>query len=71
MFWDKEGFLLVDFMEKGSTINSEQYKENLNKLRQHIHRVCPNQNMKNFLLLHGKVRPHTVLHTRQPIAKME
>jgi hypothetical protein len=32
VFWNKEEILLVDFFEKSTTINSEQYKEALNKL---------------------------------------
>jgi hypothetical protein len=42
VFWDKERIMLVDFLKKGATINSEQHKETLNKLQQHICRICPN-----------------------------
>jgi len=36
VFWDREGVLLVDFLERGSTINSEAYCETLKQLRRAI-----------------------------------
>ena len=36
VFWDREVVLLVDFLERGSTINSERYCETLKKLRRAI-----------------------------------
>jgi len=36
VFWDREGVLLVDFLERGSTVNSERYCETLKKLRRAI-----------------------------------
>ena len=35
-FWDREGVLLVDFLERGSTINCERYCETMKKLRRAI-----------------------------------
>jgi hypothetical protein len=34
VFWDSEGILLVEFLERGATINSEQYVQTLKKLKQ-------------------------------------
>jgi hypothetical protein len=42
LFRVKEGILLVDVLEKGTTANSERCKETLNKLRQRIRTVRPN-----------------------------
>jgi hypothetical protein len=36
VFWDSEGTLLVEFLERGATINSEQYVRTLKKLKQQI-----------------------------------
>jgi hypothetical protein len=32
VFWDSEGILLVEFLKRGATINSEQYVQILKKL---------------------------------------
>ncbi|UYV64597.1 PDE2A [Cordylochernes scorpioides] len=39
VFWDKKGALLVDFMPKGTTINSERYCETLKKLRERFNKA--------------------------------
>jgi hypothetical protein len=31
--WDREGILLVEFLERGATINSEQFVQTLKKLK--------------------------------------
>ena len=36
IFWDSEGFLLVEFLEVDATINSEQYGQTLKKLKQRM-----------------------------------
>jgi hypothetical protein len=41
--------------------------ETLKKVQRRICRVCPNQNMKEVLLLHDNALPHTSLHTREAI----
>ena len=33
VFWDSQGVILVDFLPKGETINSEVYIETLRKLK--------------------------------------
>jgi len=33
VLWDSEGILLVEFMKRGATINSEQYVQTLRKLK--------------------------------------
>ena len=36
IFWDSEGFLLVEFLEVDATINSKQYGQTLEKLKQRM-----------------------------------
>jgi hypothetical protein len=48
----------------------EWYTETLNTLQECIHRVCPNQNMEDVLLLHENAWPHISLRTHKAIAKM-
>lgn len=33
VFWDRQGVLLIDFLERGATINSDLYCQTLRKLR--------------------------------------
>ena len=67
VFWDVQGFILVDFMPKGGTINSEAYIETLQKLKARIKRVRPNLKMSKVFLQHDNARPHTSIRTREAI----
>lgn len=69
VFWDYQGVILVDFMPKGTTINSDAYIATLNKLKNRLRRCRPNLNMDGVLLQHDNARPHTSLRTRQEITR--
>jgi hypothetical protein len=47
VFWDSEGILLVEFLERGATINSQRYVQTLKKLKHSIRRVQPNRMMNH------------------------
>lgn len=66
VFWDMQGVLLVEFLPKGETINSERYKQTLRKLAVAIRRKRPD--MKNVILHHDNARPHTAHATIADIA---
>ena len=68
VFWDIEGVILVDFMPKGTTINSDVYIDTLRKLKARLRRVRPHLDMSKVLLQHDNARPHTSLKTREVIA---
>jgi hypothetical protein len=60
LFWDEEGILFVDFLEKGTTINSEWYKETLNK---RVHTAHPTEILED--VIHSTtMRELTPLSTR-------
>jgi hypothetical protein len=40
VFWDSEGILLVELLERCATFISEQYLKTLKKLKQQIKRFC-------------------------------
>jgi hypothetical protein len=67
-------FLLSDFPTKIPCLDfgahNERYKGILNKLRQRIRTVRPDQNMKDVLLLDDNARPYTSIRTLEAIAKM-
>jgi hypothetical protein len=53
-FWDSEGCILVDFLEKGYVINAACCVQTLNKLCQVLHEKCPKKNTTmQGLTLHG------------------
>jgi hypothetical protein len=66
--WDSEAIFLVEFLERGATINGEQYVQALKKLTQWIWRVWPDMKMSQVLLHHDSARPHTSLCTREEVA---
>jgi len=69
IFWDSEGSLLVEFLQRGATFTSEWYVQTLKKLKQWIWRVWLKRKM-NQVLVHDITRPHTSLHTREAVATM-
>ena len=67
VFWDSVGVILMDFMFKEATINSDVYIDTLKKLKARIRRVRPALKM-SVLLQHDNARPHTSLKTREVIS---
>lgn len=64
VFWDRHGVLLVDFMQRGTTINAEAYCQTLRKLRRAIQNKRRGMLTKGIVLLHDNARPHTAGQTR-------
>jgi hypothetical protein len=60
VFWDSYGVLLVDFLQKGGTINFVCYQETLKKLVAAVRYKQPH--LQN-VILHMTARPHR--HLRQ------
>jgi hypothetical protein len=54
---DRELLQLVDFLEKGKTINAPRYVRTLNKLRRALREKRPKK--KTVILQHDNARPHT------------
>ena len=48
-FWDAQGILLIDYLEKGRTINSEYYIALLVRLEEEIARKQPQMKKKKVL----------------------
>lgn len=70
VFWDNQGVILVEFLEKGSTINSDIYIATLRKLKEAIRKKRPQKDIHAIQLHHDNARPHTSFATNQVIAKM-
>jgi len=65
VFWDREGVLLVDFLESGSTINYERYCETLKRLRRAIQNKRRGKLCSKVLFFHDNAHPHTTNGTRE------
>jgi histone-lysine N-methyltransferase SETMAR len=66
VFWDAHGVLLVEFLPKGETINSDRYQKTLRKLSAAVRLKRPD--LKNVILHHDNARPHTAHATISHIA---
>ncbi|GBO32761.1 hypothetical protein AVEN_133640-1 [Araneus ventricosus] len=64
VFWDRHGVLLVDFKQRGTTINAVTYGQTLRKLRRAIQNKRRGMLTERILLLHDNARPHTAAQTR-------
>lgn len=58
VFWDSSGIVLVDFLEKGRTINGEYYASLLEKLRAAIIRKRRGKISRGVRLLQDNAPPH-------------
>ena len=68
VFWDSVGVILVDFMSKGATINSDVSIDTSKKFKARIRRVRPALEMSKILLQHDNARPHSNLKTCEVIS---
>jgi histone-lysine N-methyltransferase SETMAR len=63
--------ILIDVLPRGQTINSNVYVETLKKLKKRFRRFRPHKDVAKVLLHHDNARPHTSLHTREAITKVQ
>jgi len=63
VFWDRKGILLIDFLERGLTINADAYCEIVRKLRRVIQNKRIGMLSSGIVLLHDNARPHTAART--------
>lgn len=64
VFWDAEGILLEEYLEKGRTVNAEYYCDILDKLRRAIQNKRRGKLSRGVLLLHDNARPHVAAITK-------
>ena len=60
VFWDREDLLLVDFLERGSKINSEKYCETLKKLKKAIQNKRRGKMSSKVLFFHVNARTRPI-----------
>jgi len=66
VFWDAEGLILAEFLERGQNITAARYVQSLHKLHRALRDKRPGRN----IILHNNARPHAARLTSEAIAKM-
>ncbi|KAJ4439236.1 hypothetical protein ANN_07356 [Periplaneta americana] len=56
VFWDRKGILLIDFLPRGETVNTDRYCETLRKLRRAIQNKRRGMLTAGIVLLHDNAR---------------
>lgn len=69
LFFDESGPISVDFLQPGTTINSERYIQTLMKLKNDISNKRRTGQKPN-IVLHDNARPHTAAKTLEAMAKL-
>ena len=59
-FFDQDGPLLIDFLQRGTTMNAQGSSQTLTTFRQAIKSKRPGKISRGVTLLHDNPRPHTV-----------
>ena len=68
IFWDQDGILLIDYLPKGQTINTEYYSTLLVQLRDILKEKRRGKFTKGFLFLHDNTPAHLALATQKKLA---
>jgi hypothetical protein len=69
VYWDCEGVILLDVMQRGITVNSDMYIIMLTKMQKCFQCVWPDKNLCEMLLQHN-TRPHTSNTSQEAITQL-
>ena len=69
-FFDCRGLRLVDFLDRGATINAKRYADTLQKLRRAIKSKRPGMLSDGIILFHDNARPHTANQVRDKLQRI-
>ena len=67
-FWDQDGILLIDYLQKGQTMNAEYYSSLLVQLKDILKEKRRGKVTKGVLFLHDNVPSHRALATQKKLA---
>lgn len=71
IFWDATGILLIDYLQKGLTINAQYYGSLIeNDVRKALRKKRPGKLTRGIILLHDNARSHTARHTQEIIERL-
>jgi histone-lysine N-methyltransferase SETMAR len=72
VFWDGSGVILIDYLQKGASINSAYYANLLeHDLREALRKKRPGKLKSVPLLLHDNASSHTAKHTQDILQRMK
>ena len=71
VFWDTTGVILIEYLERGRTINADRYCATLTKLRETIRRKRPGLLSKGAILLHDNARPHAARQAQELLQRFK
>ena len=67
IFWDQDSILLIDYLPKGQTINTEYYSSLLVQLKDTLKEKYCGKFTKGILFLHNNAPAHWVLATQKKL----
>jgi hypothetical protein len=68
MFWDQDGILLIDYLQKGQSVNAECYSFLLSQLKIILKKKRSGKFTKMVLFLHDNALAHLALETLKKLA---
>lgn len=71
VFWDSKGILLIDYLKKGETINSQYYCNLLDRLDKNIREKRPGLRKKKILFHQDNARVHTSVVTMAKFSELK
>ena len=70
VFWDRKGPITVDFKSQGTTVNSENYCELLNVVKEDIRNKRKGLQTRGVVFHQDNARPHTAARTMAKIEEL-
>lgn len=70
VFFDSEGIILLDFLDKGATINTDYYCGLLRRMREQLWRKRPGKMALSPILLQDNARPHVSKRSLETITEI-
>jgi len=68
IFWYQDSILLIDYLPKGQTINTEYYLSLLVHFKDNLNEKCRGKVTKEVLFLHDNAPAHRALATQKKLA---
>jgi len=68
IFWDQDGTLLIDYLPKGQSVNTEYNSSLLVQLKDILKEKCNRKFTKGVLFLHDNALDHLAFATQQKLA---
>ena len=71
IFWDQDGILLIDYLPKGQTVNTEYYSSLLVQFKDILKEKRGGKFTKGVLFLHENAPAHRALATQKKMAYLD